>query len=281
MPDDVAAPLTPDDHNSAKGRWKYVYPVHSRRAGGLSIGINLNPGKECNWACAYCEVDGLVRGTPEAADTAQLHRELGELLTAAAAGDFGEGPVKDFSIAGDGEPTLSASFGEAVAAVARLREERGLAPTTRFVVITNGSRLHRAETQAAISALGRAGGEVWFKVDAGRAETRAELNGIEVPDDRIAANLATCARLAPTWIQTMAVHPHHGASETEALASLMARGADAAPAGSHLKGVLLYGLRRPSRQPGAEGLRALSSSELKGMADALRAGTSLHVEVFE
>jgi wyosine [tRNA(Phe)-imidazoG37] synthetase (radical SAM superfamily) len=35
----------------------YVYPVLSRRAGGISIGVNLNRNKYCNFNCIYCQVD--------------------------------------------------------------------------------------------------------------------------------------------------------------------------------------------------------------------------------
>src|SRR5690348_2365773 len=33
---------------------RYVYPVVSRRSKGLSIGVNLNPDKVCNFDCIYC-----------------------------------------------------------------------------------------------------------------------------------------------------------------------------------------------------------------------------------
>ena len=37
--------------------FKFVYPVLSRRAHGISIGINTNPDKVCNFDCIYCQVD--------------------------------------------------------------------------------------------------------------------------------------------------------------------------------------------------------------------------------
>ena len=36
---------------------RFVYAVVSQRADGLSIGVNMNPGKLCNFDCVYCEVD--------------------------------------------------------------------------------------------------------------------------------------------------------------------------------------------------------------------------------
>ena len=64
-----------------------VYPVLSRRAGGLSVGVNLNLGQECNWACVYCEVKGLTRGAPAPVDLAQLEQELDK----DSSGDFARG----------------------------------------------------------------------------------------------------------------------------------------------------------------------------------------------
>ena len=54
--------LTTQDHDRRAAGMTYVYPVLSRRAGGLSVGINLNPNDACNWRCVYCQVPGLVRG---------------------------------------------------------------------------------------------------------------------------------------------------------------------------------------------------------------------------
>ena len=39
------------DHRRDLGENRYVYAVVSRRAGGLSIGVNLNPDKVCNFDC--------------------------------------------------------------------------------------------------------------------------------------------------------------------------------------------------------------------------------------
>ncbi len=36
---------------------RFVYTVVSPRARGLSIGINMNPDRFCNFDCVYCEVN--------------------------------------------------------------------------------------------------------------------------------------------------------------------------------------------------------------------------------
>jgi wyosine [tRNA(Phe)-imidazoG37] synthetase (radical SAM superfamily) len=282
MPEGVPDELSADDHNASKAERTLVYPVHSRRAGGLSIGVNLNPGKECNWACVYCEVEGLVRGAPDAIDLAVLEQELDDVIREALAGRWhggveGSDPrtgIKDICIAGDGEPTLSPDFGAAVALSARLRERHGLQASTQLVVITNGSRSQQPATVEAFETLSAAGGEIWFKVDAGDEESRAKINRVPMGNARVMGALVGASGAVPTWIQTMVVHPH---SDVEAIADLIR---EALTAGAVPKGILLYGLRRPSHQPGAEGLSAYSQAELESAADILRRQTGLDVRVF-
>src|ERR1043165_10260729 len=36
---------------------RFVYVVVSPRARGLSIGVNMNPDRKCNFQCVYCEVN--------------------------------------------------------------------------------------------------------------------------------------------------------------------------------------------------------------------------------
>ena len=59
----------------------YVYPVVSRRAGGVSIGINLNPNNACNWRCVYCQVPDLKRGAAPAIELKKFTASLRIQLT--------------------------------------------------------------------------------------------------------------------------------------------------------------------------------------------------------
>src|SRR5436309_3874413 len=62
---------------------RFVYAVVSQRAHGLSIGINFNPDKRCNFDCAYCEVnrDAVVRDNLVGLEV--MGRELEDLFTLA------------------------------------------------------------------------------------------------------------------------------------------------------------------------------------------------------
>ncbi len=63
---------------------RFVYPVLSRRSGGISVGINLNPDKVCNFDCVYCQVNRVSQSETRFVDTPQL---LEELQRHARAGD--------------------------------------------------------------------------------------------------------------------------------------------------------------------------------------------------
>jgi len=112
----------------------YVYPVLSRRAGGVSVGINLNPNNACNWHCAYCQVPDLVRGKAPDIDLLLLEHELSGFLADLIHGDWmerfvpeGSRVIRDIAFSGNGEPTSAEVFAEAVDRVLRVRDAFGLA----------------------------------------------------------------------------------------------------------------------------------------------------------
>ena len=84
----MAKQLEVTDHSRDSAGMTYVYPVVSRRAGGVSIGINLNPNNACNWRCIYCQVPDLKRGSAPPIDMAQIERELRGFVETLLHGDF-------------------------------------------------------------------------------------------------------------------------------------------------------------------------------------------------
>jgi len=103
------------DHDRASADMRYVYPVVSRRAGGISVGINLNPNNACNWRCIYCQVPELMRGTAPPIDLLLLQVELLDFMHELLHGEFmqqrvpeGMRRINDIALSGNGEPTSSA-----------------------------------------------------------------------------------------------------------------------------------------------------------------------------
>ncbi|MEY2806523.1 MAG: hypothetical protein RIR65_940 [Planctomycetota bacterium] len=255
------ASLSIDDHDRGSAGLTHVYPVVSRRAGGVSVGINLNTNNACNWRCVYCQVPGLVYGDAPRCDLALLERELRGFLDGIVRGDYlarhapeGAREWKDVAISGNGEPTSCEEFGEVVDLVARILAELGVVGTVPIVLITNGSLVHRPRVLAALERMAQAGGRVWYKLDSATDAGAAALNTNRAGHARARANLELAARACPTWIQSM-VLARHGLPPSDAEASAyLDLVADLVARGVPVRGVMLYGPARASHQPEAREL---------------------------
>ena len=275
--------LSTDDHRRDSAGLRYVYPVISRRAGGVSIGINLNPNNACNWACLYCQVENLTRGGPPPIDLECLERELAGFLDDALNGDFMLRQVPpearrlmDVAFSGNGEPTSAAEFADAVGVVGKVLERFGQKGKLVVRLITNGSLMHRPDVQSGIRHLAKLGGEVWFKIDRATAEEVAEINGVPWQMAKTSKNLEICAELAPTWVQTC-WFALDGLAPS--LASRLAYCDLLRPLAGKLAGVHLYGLARPSMQAAASRLNPLSIEVLADFAEQIEKETGIRVIV--
>lgn len=273
---DRPAALSIRNHDRDLAGLTYVYPVLSRRAGGVSVGINLNPNNACNWHCAYCQVPNLVRGKAPEIDLAKLEDELQGFLGDLVQGEWmmrhvpeGLRVIRDIAFSGNGEPTSARVFPEAVDLVVRLRAAFGLpAAEVPLRLITNGSLMGQSCVQEGVRRLGEAAGEVWFKVDGGTADAIERINGVRLDPESIARRLARCAQLCPTWVQTCMFRwdgEPPTVAELDAYVGLL----ESAGIGA-LQGVLLYGIARQSMQPEASRLAPLGTDELGAIADRIR-----------
>lgn len=267
--------LTTTDHRRDYSGFRYVYPVVSRRAGGVSVGINLNPNNACNWACVYCQVPNLLRGGPPPIDLAVLASELDAMLTDIVHGDFmarevpdGARRLMDIAFSGNGEPTSAAEFADAVALVIGAMQRHHLLPEVKLRLITNGSLIHREDVQRGLAGIADADGEVWFKIDRATAAGIAAVNKTSVSPAKAAETLARCAELAPTWVQTCwFALDGQAPDEAEKTAYLVLLQTLA----QKIRGVHLYGLARPSLQPEAARIGRLPVAEMSAFADRIRA----------
>jgi len=275
--------LSIQDHSRDSAGMIYVYPVISRRAGGVSVGINLNPNNACNWRCIYCQVPNLKRGGPPPIDLDRLEAELTNMLVQLYDGDFLErhAPpetrrVVDIAFSGNGEPTSADEFAEAVELVGRVLDKRKLKNPPQLRLITNGSQMGRAGVQRGIALLGERGGEVWFKVDAVGTEVMRRINSAALQPETVLRRLKKCGSLCTTWVQTC-LFALDGASlaakELNVYLALLTQAKES------LAGVHLYGLARPSLQPEATRLSALSEQSLESFAERIRRKTGLTVRV--
>ena len=270
--------LTPVNHNRDTAGMTYVYPVVSRRAGGVSVGVNLNPNNACNWACVYCQVPDLVRGTAPDIDLVQLETELRTLLTDILHGDFMRTRVpeevrrlNDIALSGNGEPTSAKVFPQVIELIGRVLADFDLVGKIKLVLITNGSRADLPRVQDGLMKMAALNGEVWFKFDSATANGMRAINQTRISPEKQFERLAVAARLCPTWLQTcvLAVDgvPPSTLEQEAYLAAVKRIRQQQIP----VQGVLLYGLARPSMQPQASRLSALPIEWLNTYAEKIRA----------
>jgi wyosine [tRNA(Phe)-imidazoG37] synthetase (radical SAM superfamily) len=272
------SPLSPRNHDRDSAGMTYVYPVVSRRAGGVSVGINLNPDNACNWACVYCQVPDLQRGTAPETDLAQLEAELRAMLNDILHGDFmqtrvPEAPrrLNDIALSGNGEPTSARAFPQVIELIGRVMADFDLVGKIKLVLITNGSLADRPRVRNGLAKMAALNGEVWFKFDSATAAGMRAVNQTRISPDKQFERLAGVARLCPTWLQTCVFaldgKPPSEAEQAAYLAALARIRQQSIP----LQGVLLYGLARPSMQPQASRLSALPAQWLDAFAEKIRA----------
>jgi wyosine [tRNA(Phe)-imidazoG37] synthetase (radical SAM superfamily) len=191
----------------------YAYPVISRRSGGVSIGVNLNLDKACNFDCPYCQVDRTVEKPRQAIVAPAIRAELERMLKAcdehgvcrlekfAALPDEAK-RLRDIAVSGDGEPTMVPEFPAVCALLADLQASR---PELDFklVLITNSTLLDRKSVVEGIDSLLSGRGEVWAKLDAGTEEWYQRINISRVGLDKIEANLIGLGMRHPFKIQSL------------------------------------------------------------------------------
>jgi len=269
--------LTTSDHSRDSAGLTYVYPVISRRSGGLSIGINLNPNNACNWRCIYCQVPDLIRGTSPEIDLQQLQNELDEFLNDVIHGNFYDRyevaidlrTINDIAISGNGESTSAAEFDQVIELIGQSISRFGLQDKIKLVLITNGSLVHKEVVQSGLAKMRSINGEVWFKLDSATDAGLKNTNNAGISIDRVKENLKIVSALCPTWLQTCVFKldgelPSRNECECylQFLSSLKKDNIK-------VNGVLLYGLARPSMQLEAPRLSSVSEAWMNEFADKI------------
>ena len=266
--------LSIHDHSRELSGLKYIYSVISRRAGGLSIGVNLNVNNACNWQCIYCEIPNLTRGSPPPIELDVLEQELRFFLNEIIHGDYMEKNVsledrhlKDIAFSGNGEPTSANEFPEVISIVKKILSEFNLLHKIKIRLITNGSLMHQTSVIKSVGMLKEMNGEVWFKVDAATEESIKKINQVNLKPSQILERLKNSANVCPTFIQTcIFTIDGKGPSkkDIDAYVELINE------VKSIIQGVHLYGLARPSLQPQAKNLGRIDEEILQNIAKELR-----------
>lgn len=273
------------DHRRTYHDNTFVYPVLSRRSRGISLGINLNPDKVCNFDCIYCQVDRRTEAKTRFVATDRLLGELDATLTLVTSGalyqeePFASVPqplrrLNDIAFSGDGEPTTFRNFDQIVAAVAERKNLQGL-DGVKLVLITNASLFHRPHVRRALDLLDANQGEIWAKLDAGTEAYYRQVERTTIPFARILANITEAAQVRPLVIQSLFLRIDGSGPTGEEIDAYCGRLRDVLETGGRIDRVQVYTVARPP----AEGfVSALSPAEVDAIADRVLAATGLPVE---
>ncbi len=269
------APLTVMDSSRRWRQNRYIYPVLARRTGGISIGVNLNVDKICNFGCIYCEVNRRVAPLTKDVDLEKLTAELQAALAMARSGELLRDPrfagqdapggaalrVTDIAFSGDGEPTSFRNFKAVVERTIALRDAAGL-PDVKIVVITNASLFHRPQVREALALVDTAGGEVWAKLDAGTPDYFRLIDDTTIPYDRILRNIRDLGRAQPLVIQSCFMRVHGVGPGDDEIAAYIGRLQQFLADGARLTLVQVYSVSRP---PAESYVTALTPAELEAI----------------
>jgi wyosine [tRNA(Phe)-imidazoG37] synthetase (radical SAM superfamily) len=265
---------------------RFIYAMISQRAHGLSIGVNLNPEKFCNFDCVYCEVK---RGKPRVelpVDVNVLSAELTRMLELAGQGKLREQPrfrkipaelmqLREVALSGDGEPTLCPNFEQAIETVLRVRSQR--ADFFKIVLISNTAGLLLPEVQRGWRQLARED-EVWLKLEAGTQEYMERVNRpADLTLQNVMANILQIGRERPIVIQSLFPLLDGEEPGSQEIDGYIHRLQELMAGGAQITLVQIYSAHRPAQDPTCG---HLPLNTLSLIARRVREQTRLPAEVF-
>jgi wyosine [tRNA(Phe)-imidazoG37] synthetase (radical SAM superfamily) len=263
---------------------RFVYAVISQRAHGLSIGVNLNPNKYCNFDCVYCEVKHAHSAAECAVDVPVMTEELQQLLELARTKKlhelhaFSRIPhelleLKEVALSGDGEPTLCPNFEEVVKSVLHIRARL---PFFKVVLITNTTGLPLPQVRSGLQLL-TSQDEIWVKLDAGTEDYLKQINRPDLTLQTIMANILQLGRERPIVIQSLFPLYEGDEPSQEEIEQYALRLKELKSGGAQISLVQIYSAHRPAQDTKCG---HLSLKTLSQIARYVRDTTGLKAQVF-
>jgi wyosine [tRNA(Phe)-imidazoG37] synthetase (radical SAM superfamily) len=265
---------------------RFVYVTVSARARGLSVGVNLNPDKECNFDCVYCEVDRHAPFEKQPLEVKTMGDELERALAFLHSGQLRRQPpfnalpeelleLRHVALSGDGEPTLCPQFAEALQSVIHIRA-RGQFPFFKIVLLTNATGLDLPLVENSLKLL-TPRDEIWAKLDAGTQAFMERVNRPQVPLKKVLANILKLGRQRPVVIQSLFSLLDGQPPPPEEIEQYLERLGELKTAGAMIPLVQVYSPYRPMAQAQCG---HLPLKNLSHIAKLIRAKTGLNAEVF-
>jgi wyosine [tRNA(Phe)-imidazoG37] synthetase (radical SAM superfamily) len=298
------------DHARTFETNRFVYPVLSRRSGGISIGVNLNPDKICNFDCIYCQVDRTRQSETRFVEMSGLLEELRATLELVCSGAIFESPkfrdvpahlrrLNDIAFSGDGEPTTYKNFDEIIEACAAVKcqfeskivegyrlsaigyqpdvHAESRKPTAessplKMVLITNASMFHRPHVQRGLAILDQNNGEIWAKLEAGTDEYYHLIERTPIPFRQILDNITSAARVRPLVIQSLFMRVAGEPPSQAELEAFCDRLNEITAAGGQLRLVQIYTV---ARRPAESYVSPLADAEVDRIVQLVKGRTGI------
>jgi len=266
---------------------RFVYPVVSRRSAGLSLGVNLNPDKVCNFDCVYCQVDRTRLAETRFVEIDGLVAELEATLAEIASGaiydvePFRATPpalrrLNDIALSGDGEPTTYRNFDEIIERVAEVKRRLRL-DEVKIVLITNASMFHRPRVRRGLALLDSNQGEIWAKLEAGTEAYYQLIERTRIPFRQVLDNITEAARVRPLVIQALFMRVHGEPPAADEQRAFCDRLGEIVAAGGRFKLIQIYTV---ARQPAESYVAPLADAEVDALATLVRERTGLPTAAF-
>ena len=264
----------------------------------MSVGVNLNPDKICNFDCIYCQVNRTTASETRFVEIQHLLDELQHMLGLVLSGEiynteyFSEVPehlrrLNDIAFSGDGEPTTYKNFDDIILQCALLKQDitqhytdaNLLQPSDpiKMVLITNASMFHRKHVERGLKILDQNQGEIWAKLDAGTDDYYQLIERTAIPFQQVLDNLLTTARIRPLVIQSLFMNVNDTPPSDQEIQAYCQRLNDITDHGGSLASVQIYTI---ARQPTESYVTPLADEYVDAIVRQVTTQTGLHVEGF-
>lgn len=261
---------------------RFVYPVVSRRSQGVSVGVNLNPDKVCNFDCIYCQVNRRTESETRFVEMQQLLTELESVLQLVSSGELFRHPkfvstpdhlrrLNDIAFSGDGEPTTFRNFDEIIERAAEIKRQQ-ISDDVRMVLITNASMFHREHVKRGLELLDQNNGQIWAKLDAGTENYYKLIERTTIPFRRILENITAAATVRPLVIQSLFMNVNGVPPDDAEILAFCERLQEVTTAGGTLELIQIYTV---ARQPAESFVTALTQVEVERIASTVNNVTGL------
>ncbi len=264
---------------------RFVYVVLSSRAGGMIIGVDLNPCKESKIEHSSYDMYRENRCVAPHLDVEEMAGELTRTLTLVRSGRVRELPnfrlvpdqllhLRHVALSGEDDPTLAPEFPEALLAVIHVRA-LGDFPFFKLVLITAGRGLHRPGLRRCLRLLTKAD-EVWINLDGGTQAYINEINRADFPLEKLLANILLLGRERQVAIRSRFLALNGEGPAVEEIEQYCQRLLDLKNAGAPISLVQIYSADRPDV---VRGFGHLPLKALSQIAKSVRQTTGLRAEV--